>query len=95
MVTLVNNKQGFKVISMDDMDEILRVGCGFGNICDFCGEVMSKKYYYVAMLNRMMCEKCYKRWIAHAKRHKEDILYEMKNFYYYAGILGLDDEEDV
>ena len=88
MAEIINNKQGFLIIKMNKED--LRT-VGFGYICDNCGNslITHNEIYYVAVLNRAFCKKCYERWISHAHRYIEDIPYEERNFEFYAKQLDL------
>ena len=38
---------------------------------------------------RAFCKKCYEHWISNAIRYTEDILYEERNFEFYAKQLDL------
>ena len=88
MAEIVNNKQGFRIIKMNKED--LKT-VGFGRICDNCGNSLIKynEIYYIAVLNRAFCKKCYERWISNARKYNEDIPYEERNFEFYAKQLDL------
>lgn len=88
MAEIVNNKQGFRVIKLNNNDLI---NVGFGHICDRCGNSFIKPYeiYYIAVLNMAFCKKCYENWISKAIKYKEDIRYEESNFEFYAKQLNL------
>lgn len=72
----LENDKGFKVLMLSD-DECKILG---GNaVCDHCN-IYSKYGLYVAVLNHWICPFCYKDWIERAKRYKEDIPIEEKNY---------------
>ena len=75
----VFNKKGFKVLLVDkqDMDNINSLG-----ICDGCNADIEEGYY-IAVLNHIMCKKCYEEWTDFATRYKEDIPIEEKNYIFY------------
>lgn len=64
------------------------VACGSPGICDNCCSTPSKGYY-VAVLNRWLCQECYDQWCETAHWYREDAGTERKNFEYYAPKLGL------
>ena len=51
-------------------------------ICDDCNEEINadETCYYVAVLNRVFCKKCYDEWIASAKYYSEDAPFEERNY---------------
>lgn len=103
MAALVENKKGFLVIAMTTSEAIHDCDFGYADnekgeyylICDNCNELLNvhpKKHlivYYVAVLNRLFCDKCYKEWYARATRYNEDIPYEERYFNKYAKKLNL------
>ena len=74
---IIENKKGFKIIEITPKECLIWGGYG---ICDSCNECICEKGYYVAVLHCVMCEKCYQRWYAGAKRYAEDIPIEKMNF---------------
>lgn len=102
MAHRVQNDKGFLVIAMTVYEAF--VACGFGYysgkvdvhelICDNCNKLLNnsqdeQEVYYVPVLNRVLCHKCYNSWYAHAVRYDEDIAYEEKYFNLYAKRLNL------
>ena len=51
-------------------------------VCDDCNEEINPDdtCYYVAVLNRLFCKKCYDEWIADAKYYSQDAPYEERNY---------------
>lgn len=63
-------------------------------ICDKCNDLLSdesytKEVYYVAVLNRLFCKRCYDNFIASATRYDEDMPIEEDYFNTYAKLLGI------
>lgn len=103
MAVRVKNEKGFLVIAMTTVEAIH--DCDFGCdddekeeyylVCDNCNELLNvhpEKHpvvYYVAVLNRLFCAKCYKEWYATATRYDEDIPYEERHFNKYTKKLNL------
>lgn len=85
MAEVVKNDKGFKVIHCSNT-EIVKLG-GLG-ICDSCGEPDTHGYY-IAVLNRWYCPKCYEDWYKHAINYPEDRHIEDKNFKVYSKLLAL------
>lgn len=91
MATIIENDKGFKVICIS-RNESAKLGFGVypGDcICMDCNELILDKIYYIAALNDVMCETCYKEWYESATHYKEDAQYENKYFDYYSKKLGL------
>lgn len=86
MAEIINNEKGFKVIKVS-MVECAHWG-GWG-ICDWCNKCVGSHGYYVAVLNTVMCEKCYKEWYDHATYYPEDKRIEDGHFAYMKNILNL------
>lgn len=84
----VANKQNFRVLLVW-RDELEKATKQAKCVCDDC--LASPIYgYYVAVLNRWMCEKCYKRWVEAAVRYPEDSWVEEKNYNFYKKLLGFE-----
>ncbi len=66
----------------------LYVACGGPGICDNCA-TPSGNGYYIAVLNRWLCPKCYEEWKSTAHYYPEDADIERKNFDFYASLLGI------
>ena len=64
---------GFSLIEVE--------GGGF-IVCDMCNDELKsdETCYYVAVLNYIICKKCFDHWIASAKYYQEDSFYEQRNF---------------
>ena len=78
MAEIVKETQ-FKVIKLT-VKELQEVEGGYAlGICDWCGEA-SFDGYYIAVLNRYYCPKCYEEWLKRAKYYPEDKPREDKNF---------------
>lgn len=76
----------FKVIkaSAKEMFE----ACGSPGICDNCiGR--PERGYYVAVLNRWLCPKCWDEFKEHAVWYPEDAEVENRNFEVYSKLLGV------
>lgn len=80
MAKIVDNPKGFKVIEASRMELACKLG-GFG-ICDNCN-MASNIGYYVAVLNRWFCPKCYNEWYEYATHYPEDARIENKNFEHF------------
>lgn len=99
MAEIVKNEQGFRVIKMSAEEAIHK--CNFGMysvriyttilLCDDCNKCINeeKEVYYVAVLNSLLCKKCYDNWYARARRYEEDAEYEERHFRNYANALRL------
>lgn len=85
MAAIFNNEKGFKVIEVTLNDCLCLGGWGF---CDRCTDKIGKGYY-VAVLNWVMCESCFKEWYETAKRYPEDEDFENKVFLKMKRILKL------
>ncbi len=84
----VENEQGFMILRVfrNELEEATnQKRC----VCDDC--LSSPEYgYYVAVLNRWLCPKCYSHWVATATRYREDIPVEEKNYKFYRNLLNFD-----
>lgn len=76
MAKIIENPKGFKVIEVS-FKECTSWG-GFG-ICDDCGNAFVRAYY-VAVLNQVLCAKCYNEWYAEETYYEEDRWVEERNF---------------
>ena len=85
MAQIINSDKDFKVIEVYLSDCIKWGGLG---ICDHCNTAI-RKGYYVAVLNSVLCEKCYKSWHHRAKNYPEDRRIEESNFNRMKSILNL------
>lgn len=58
-------------------------------VCDSCNEEITdaEKCYYVAVLGRIFCKKCFEEWIADATYYESDRPYEERNFDYAKAML--------
>lgn len=86
MAQVIENKKGFRVIQVTLSDCIKWGGLG---ICDWCNEYIGSTGYYVAVLNSVMCDKCYNDWCERATYYPEDSRVEEKNFNYMKSVLNL------
>ena len=96
MAERINNNKGFLVIKINNEEGIK---CKFGitdengnnhYVCDNCNEYLNEKdKYYIPVINRLLCEKCYNDFIKRSKHYKEDSRYEVYYYNAYAKILGL------
>ena len=80
----------FKVIKASAKEMFDAVGSP--GICDNCDEMPSDGYY-IAVLNRWFCKKCFERFKRVAKWHPEDAQIEELNFKHYAFCLGINVEQ--
>lgn len=69
MATIISNDKNFKIIKLSFND---RIELGWGDICMHCNEVFTNNMYYVAVLNDIMCKKCYEEWYKTAINYPED-----------------------
>lgn len=69
MATFVSNDKNFKVLKLSFND---RIFLGWGNICMHCNKMFTYNMYYVAVLNDIMCKKCYEEWYKSAIKYPED-----------------------
>ena len=92
MAKVIENEKGFKVIEISAKEMIL---IGNFNICDSCGIQHFGNGYYVAVLNRWLCPRCYAVWYLRASNFavasNEDARIEEKNFERYKKLLGMED----
>ena len=57
--------------------------------------VDNSKYYYIAVLNMLFCEKCCDEFIANSPKYDEDAGYELRHYEMVARQLGLLEEEEL
>lgn len=92
MAKVYKNDKGFKVIAATGV-EMSNIG-GLG-ICDSCGEVNLGLGYYVAVLNRWFCPRCFNDWYEVAENFAieggSDKRVEDKNFAIYKEFLKAED----
>jgi hypothetical protein len=86
MAKVVKNEKGFKVIEVSLIETTQWGGLG---ICDNCNNPAFKGYY-VAVLNHLLCEDCYKDWCKYAIYYPEDNRIEERNFERYKKILNIE-----
>lgn len=79
MAKLVENTKGFLILEMSAAETIK---CGGGGICDSCNDIEFTGYY-IAVLNRWYCPKCYSEWIVRARRYESDNDIELRNYNHY------------
>lgn len=66
----------------------LYVACGGPGICDMCGNP-SAIGYYIAVMNRWYCPKCFSEWKQRAQYYPEDANVEKRNYEHYASLFGI------
>ena len=66
----------------------LFVANGAPGICDHCA-TPAPRGYYVAVLNRWLCDDCFEEWVNDAEYYPEDTDIEQRNFNFYAPLFGL------
>lgn len=90
MANKVENHKKFMVlrISRDELIDKLGIYGALG-ICDNCNS-QSFTGFYVAVLNRWLCPKCYKHFIRTSERYFDDIPIESKNFERYCKLFGVE-----
>ncbi len=76
----------FKVIKASAKEMFEAVGSP--GVCDYCGE-RPKGGYYIAVLNKWYCPKCFEDFKKRAKWYPEDAVVEERNFNYYSRKLGV------
>lgn len=86
MAKKVDNQKGFLVIEVSAAELSAQTG-GVG-ICDYCN-TPAEKGYYIAVLNKWYCPKCYSEFCERSKRYDEDARIEKKNYERYAKMFGL------
>lgn len=79
MARKVENDKGFLVLKVDT-DDFRNIGSP--GRCDSCYEKQSAGFY-VAVLNSILCEDCYKDWLKVAIRYGSDKAVETKRYNLY------------
>lgn len=82
----IDNYQGFLILRVKRReleDATYQEHC----VCDNC-LASPEEGYYVAVLNRWLCAKCYAAWKEYAVRYSEDIPIEEKNYLIYRELLN-------
>ena len=77
----------FKVIKASAKEMFEAVGSP--GVCDFCSERPATGYY-IAVLNKWYCPKCWEEFKKRAKWYPEDAIVENQNFIYYCLALGIE-----
>ena len=80
----------FKVIKASAKEMFDAVGSP--GICDYCSE-RPEHGYYIAVLNKWFCQKCWKEFKKRAVWYPEDAQIEERNFKHYAFCLGINVEQ--
>lgn len=80
----------FKVIKASAKEMFEAVGSP--GICDYCSE-RPEHVYYIAVLNKWFCPKCWKEFKKRAVWYPEDAQIEERNFKHYAFCLGINVEQ--
>lgn len=79
----VKNDKGFLVMEITRAELVSKFAkYVFIGVCDSCMD-SPEVGYYVAVLNRWLCKKCYDEWMQRATRYQEDIPYEERNYEIY------------
>ena len=86
MAKKVDNQKGFFVIEVSAAD--LSAQTGWVGICDYCN-THAENGYYIAVLNKWYCPKCYREFCERSKRYGEDDMIEKRNYERYAKMFGL------
>ena len=66
----------------------MSIACGSPGICDYCG-TPSVNGYYIAVLNKWYCPKCYEDFKKLAVWRHHDHVIEDRNFKCYGQLLGV------
>ena len=66
----------------------MNAAVGSPGICDSCGQP-SERGYYIAVLNKWYCNKCFLDFKSHATYYPQDRPIEERNYKYYAQKLGV------
>ena len=90
MAEIIANEKGFKVIKVSMVDCAHMGGMG---ICDWCNDGILSDGYFVAVLDSVMCRKCYEDWCSRAEYYEEDSDFEARNFNHMKKVLRISDDE--
>ena len=73
---------GVVVGGVFDGFSMISVAGGERMVCDWCNDEIKAEdtCYYVAVLNQVMCKKCFEQWHATAKYYPEDARIEQRNY---------------
>ena len=73
---------GVMVGGVFDGFSMISIAGGERMVCDWCNDEIKAEdtCYYVAVLNQVMCKKCFEQWHASAKYYPEDVPVEKRNF---------------
>lgn len=82
---IIDNDKKLKVIQCSSEEMSLATGNPLP-VCDNC-IADCENGYYVAVINRWLCESCYQEFMEYAKRYEEDCEVENRNFDTYLGLL--------
>jgi hypothetical protein len=68
---------------------MINVGVGETLVCDTCnsGILPSETCYYIAVLNRLYCSDCFKKWHDGATYYPEDAVYERRQYQHTEAML--------
>ena len=80
----------FKVIKASAKEMFEAVGSP--GTCDYCSE-RPEHGYYIEVLNKWFCPKCWKEFKKRAVWYPEDAQIEERNFKHYAFCLGINVEQ--
>lgn len=85
MAKRVINDKGFKVIKLNPsecqkIDFGLDTETSYQLICDNCNSLIYVDCYYVAVLNRILCEECFDEWYDSAEHYPEDARWETNKY---------------
>ncbi len=78
----ITTSKGFKILKLSKFLDAIQLFEGGLGICDSCNED-SFGGYYIAVLNRFYCKKCFERWHEEAVYYPEDARFEQQHFEYY------------
>lgn len=71
----------FKVIKISALEAKLLWGVAINDqCCDRCNMKSPEHGFYIAVLNRWYCKKCFRQWYDKATFYKEDERFEKMNF---------------
>lgn len=81
----VTNEQSFRILKVYRKE--LEIATRQVRCC--CDECLSTPLYgyYVAVLNRWLCPKCFNHWLKNATRYQEDAWVEERNYQFYKALL--------